>query len=135
MTNPKVKKGEKILILEVKNAQPEELVGQIVTVNSADSYNNITVKTEKLGTWSLYSTNNSDRWCYPTREARVTAAREVVEDLRKRLQAAQDELEFHEKYESEEEWLVDQIEKLTSGRSSKQKKIEVMKLITSRLRK
>lgn len=98
-TNPKVKKGDLIIVKMSANGLPTHLLDTPLLVNSTGSRSdNFIVKAPNGGSYNIYNTAPADEYIFASSEAQKEYLREEIKRL-------QNELDFLEKYPTQEDYV------------------------------
>jgi hypothetical protein len=135
------KKGDEITLMRSSSGTgAQSIEGQLLKVLSvfgrsgtSPSIQVQVVEEPGLSTWTIYPYR--DEWVFATKEKKIEYLTKQISNLEKQLQEAKDELNFITKYESEEEWIDDQIQEILKTGTAKNQRIEILKLLSKRLRK
>lgn len=140
MTNPSIKKGHEVLIMEANNGQPKELEGQVFIVNS-NTANYINIRTKSNASYNFYYGNGGykkDRWCQPNKESKIKYYENLIienDKEKERLLADNEEinrkLDILRNYESEDEYLLEKLDIVLNspGTTKKKARLEALKII------
>ena len=127
-TNPAVKKGDLIIMIESKNNStiPIGKSLKVLSERKKATKVNFTVEdSETTKQYTVFYTGPADTFILATRENQIEYAREKLaefEQKRKELdqeeKEAQQRLEFLEKYETEEDFVAEKLEKILTAHAS-----------------
>jgi len=116
--NPATKHGDKIMLIKSNNSQQNK-EGHILTVTSSRktaSKANFTARSEEDGiSINVYYTNPADEFIMATRENQITWIKEVIVKREKEIKELKEDLEFLEKYETEEDFVAAKLEALLTA--------------------
>ena len=117
-TNPAVKKGDLIILLESRNSN-KQLEGQIlevITERKNRTKTNFVAKSIETGLQSnIYYSGPADTFVMATREAEVNYLKEKNTSLLEQVEENNKRIEFLEKYETEEDFVADKLEAILTA--------------------
>jgi hypothetical protein len=117
-TNPAVRKGDLIILLESRNSN-KQLEGQIlevITERKNRTKTNFVAKSIETGLQSsIYYSVPADIFIMATREAEVNYLKEKNTSLLERVEENNKRIEFLEKYETEEDFVADKLEAILTA--------------------
>ena len=113
MANPKVKVGDKLLVIASKNST-STMNGTIVTVTRSrqSGSNSIQVIGIDGQQRNLFYNGPADVFVIADKEAILKHYKEQESDLKDQLKNIEDKIKFTEKYDSEEEFVADKLDQL-----------------------
>jgi hypothetical protein len=112
--NPKVKKGDKIIIINAGQSGIPQINGLTVTVTSVGSNGDIRFITSSGQAYSLYG-NTSDSYSLSDRKSQISYLKEDIKKAEKELTEKRTSLLYLEKYETEEDAVADKLEKILTA--------------------
>ena len=134
MVNPKIKNGDKIILTKSRNGMIS-VIGQELTVTNLNIGGGAFQATSKTGMIvNIYTTAPVDEYCLATKENIVKHLKEKRDDLLAELKAIEEKLDFHSKYESDEDFVADKLDQLFSANSKGNSKKERVKLMSDVLK-
>ena len=117
-TNPAVKKGDLIILLESRNSN-KQLEGQIlevITERKNRTKTSFVAKSIETGLQSnIYYSGPADTFVMATREAEVNYLKEKNTSLLEQVEENNKRIEFLEKYETEEDFVADKLEAILTA--------------------
>ncbi len=122
-TNPKVKKGDVILLRKASNSQTA-WEGIPLEVTSMQGQGNFRVKDKTgglSGTTTIYNTSPADVYVLYDRKEQAKFLRGVVSAKKKEISELQKEIDVLEKFDSDEEFVAYKIDKLMNTKGVKAK--------------
>lgn len=125
-----LRKGDELFIIKSNNGA-SVLNNSLVTIVSNNGNGNYTVTSKNstvYGNFHIYSTSKADEFIIPTKESYIEYYSEKIADLKNEIKKMESELEFHEKYDSPEEFVADKIEQLLKA-DTKEARIELLKTL------
>jgi allophanate hydrolase subunit 2 len=126
-TNPVVKKGDR-LILKRSNNGYASYIGQtfeVTTPGKITTSFNAKLTKSPHNVIGIYL-NSGDLYCLPNREDQVAFLQERKKELREEIKEVNNEIDFLTKYEDEEEFVADKIDKLLKAKG-KHAKAEILR--------
>ena len=129
--NPNVEKGDKILLIKSLNGL-RQYEGEVleVTRGSKSASSNVLVKAlTHNGTWTIYRSNRdcSDEYTLADKKSILAMLKDKEKDLKKELASIKTEIEFHEKYDSMEEFVADKLMGIMKNKDDKESIVEMLK--------
>lgn len=130
MNNPKVKKGDKVLLKTQRNGQtmwlgiPLEVIQERVPDSA-----HIVVKSVSgcpVGQITLYYSGPADEFVLCDRKKQAEYTKEQIKELKQKIGILEEEYKFLNKYDSEEEYVAYKIDKLLRAKGIKAK-AEILK--------
>ena len=115
MANPKVKVGDRLLVIVSKNSS-SLMNGKIVTVkrDRQPGTNSIQVMGDDGQLRSLFYSGPADSFVIAEKSQILEYYQDIEKDLITQLQAIEKKIEFTKKYDSEEEFVADKLDQLIS---------------------
>lgn len=114
--NPKVKKGDKILLLSSQNMP--QYVGMVLEVTTANTGDGVPYvknpKNEKNGDIYLYP---NDQFVIATKEVIIESKKSELETLEQSIAEIKKEIEFLEKYDTQEDFVAEKLENILTAHS------------------
>ena len=117
MENPKIKKGDIIIVTDGRNGAPEGI--ELEVINKSGSYW-IARDPEKNMNYNIFSNGNpKDIFILADREARKKYLKEKIVEVKKDLLIMERDLEVLTKYDSEEEYMAYKISEILKNKDNK----------------
>ena len=121
MENPKVKKGDKIILKKGNNGN-KGYEGQTLEVTQERLGNHyIKVMATNKKVFNLYYSGPADVFVFAERKEQIKNIKEEIKEKKKELKTLQEELNFLIKYEDEEEFVAEKIDLLLKAKGKKAK--------------
>ena len=111
--NPKVKRGDSIIMTQSCNGTTA-YEGIPLTVLSL-SGGNALVSTNTGQKFTVFNTSPADVYVFATKESRIDSLKNTIEETTKNLKDLRLELEHLEKYETEEDFVAEKLEKILTA--------------------
>jgi glycerophosphoryl diester phosphodiesterase len=128
----KVKQGDFIIPVSgtsVDNCPYGSIKNKKCKVTQGNINNNENITILIPGTQIHWNLNSNDKWIIPNREELLKSLSEQKAEYLEKIKEIDAEIEFHTKYEDEDQFLAEKIEELVSANSTKESRIEAIKLI------
>ena len=100
--------GDKIILITSRNST-QHLQGKVLTITSIQGNGNYSVKCPVGAVYTVYSTNPADVFCLADRKSHASVLKKVLEEKMVEITKLQNEIDFLEKYESEEEFVAEKL--------------------------
>lgn len=119
-TNPGVRKGDLIILLEARNSNKavEGHILEVMTDRKTRTKTNFTAKSVDTGLlYSIYYSGPADTFVMATREAEINYLKEKNISILEQVEENNKRIEFLEKYETEEDFVADKLEAILTAHS------------------
>lgn len=119
-TNPAVRKGDLIILLEARNNNKaaEGQILEVITDRKTRTKTNFTAKSVDTGLqYSIYYSSPADTFIMATREAEINYLKEKNISILEQVEENNKRIEFLEKYETEEDFVADKLEAILTAHS------------------
>ena len=121
---PKVKKGDMVILRKAKNGQQnwENIVLEVTSGTTNTISGHLQVKSatgHPGGTTNLFYGNPGDDFCLADRKEQANHLKIKLVEMKKEMNTIKDEITHLEKYDSEEEFVADKINKLFKAKGVK----------------
>ena len=104
----KLKPGDQIILLKSRNNMVQ-YEGKTFTIVSVVSGGNYQVSSGNGAIFTVYSTNPCDTFCLADRKEHAKYLRNQVEEKKEEIRKILKEIDFLEKYETEEDFVADKL--------------------------
>ena len=130
-----LEKGQKILLKESGSGNgTKHLEGQVLeVVKGTKGGNAFSIIAEDGKTYSIYTPNGNmsgippDTYVFASREEQIIYTKELVEKKQAELDVLAKELDYLEKYASEEEFVAHKLQQLFQAKGNKEAMVEVLR--------
>ena len=119
-TNPGVRKGDLIILLEARNSNKaaEGQILEVMTDRKTRIKTNFTAKSVDTGLqYNIYYSGPADTFIMATREAEINYLKEKNISILEQVEENNKRIEFLEEYETEEDFVADKLEAILTAHS------------------